>query len=439
MVQKSARLAAKANAVEAESSKPDPADSFGDELAKVKASMATVFTDFMAQIDNLKAHCDTAVQTAKDSILETVQADLQAAVSNTSALITQSTDPILQRLNSLEATVERGERMRRSTNMIVKGFTSPATFTNRQTTASVHQLLGQHATNRQFSITSVTVFGNSTAGPKPIRVVFSSAEGKHAAYTASKGLRSERIYLDDDLTPVQLQERQQLSHIHRQLRQRQLHPFWRGSVLFCTEEDGELKKYRPAEVLDAPIAPQQPYPRRLNSRVRRPAAAAPNPTTELAAASAAAAAAIAPRPAPTPSAAPQVATEPSTAAPTEPAMPKAASTAAPDAATIVGVAAAAAAAAATLPITHSPSIPTTSGSTAAPFSATLPSSSRPSTSQSIPNSTPTRASRALGFLANAASNFISRSPPPAAPFSGFAQDTSSQPFPPQPPQPPSNQ
>ncbi len=91
--------------------------------------MSTLFTDFMAQIDNLKAHCDTAVQTAKDSILETVQADLQAADLNISALITQSTDLMLQRLNSLEATVEQSERMRRSTNMIVKGFTPADTFT----------------------------------------------------------------------------------------------------------------------------------------------------------------------------------------------------------------------------------------------------------------------------------------------------------------------
>ena len=80
--------------------------------------------------------------------------------------------------------------------------------------------------------------------------MFSSTEDKHAAYTASKGLRSKRIYLDDDLTPVQLQERQQLSHIHTQLRQRQLRPLWRGSVLLCTEEDGELKKYKPGEVVN---------------------------------------------------------------------------------------------------------------------------------------------------------------------------------------------
>ncbi len=196
MIHRSARLAAKAITTEAESSNIAPADSLADELASIKASMSTLHDIFNAQMDNVKAYCDTAIQIAKNSILETVQAELQAAASNTNALITQRTDPIQQRLNSVEAAVEHSERMRRSTSMIVKGFTPASTFTHRQTTASVHQLLAQHATNQQFSITSVTVFGNPADGPKPIRVVFSSTEDKHAAHTASKGLRSERIYLD---------------------------------------------------------------------------------------------------------------------------------------------------------------------------------------------------------------------------------------------------
>ncbi|DBB07103.1 TPA: hypothetical protein ACH3X1_011682 [Trebouxia sp. C0004] len=122
MAPKSARQAAKAKAMEAESSKTAPADSLGDELAKLKVSLSlslsTFSEKFMSQID--KAHCDTAIQTAKTSVLETGRADLQAAASNTNALTTQSADPIQQRLNTLGASVEQGEHMRRSTSMIVK-------------------------------------------------------------------------------------------------------------------------------------------------------------------------------------------------------------------------------------------------------------------------------------------------------------------------------
>ena len=134
-----------------------------------------------------------------------MQADLQLqAVSNTTALITHSTDPIQLHVNSLEATVEQGERIRKTTSMTVKGVCPATTSAHRHITALVHHLL-QHATNQQFSITSVIVFGNPADGLNPIQVVFSSTDDKHAAYTASRALRSEKIYLDDDFIPLQLQ------------------------------------------------------------------------------------------------------------------------------------------------------------------------------------------------------------------------------------------
>ena len=302
MAAKSAPVATKAKATEVESSTTGCAATFDDETAKFKVTFATGCQKIMSQIDSIKAcaHCDPKVQTA--STLKTVQ-DSQPAASITSALISQSTDSIQQRLDSLQATVEQGERKHKPTSMVVRGFSPKITITRRQTPASVHQLIAQHATNQQFSITSVTCFGNPTDGPKPIRVVFSSTDDKHALYTASKGLRSDKIYLDDDLTPLQLQERQQLSHIHRVLRQRQLHPFCRGSVLFCKEEDGDLKNYKPEEVASTPLATQQPHPCYMNSKSRRPAVAA-----------------IAPRHGLTQPAAPQIAAAPSTAATTEPAL-----------------------------------------------------------------------------------------------------------------------
>ena len=174
MAPKSARIATKAKATEAESGINGPADTLDDELAELKVTLSTNYQDAMSQIDSIKAHCDVKVQTA--STLKTVQADLQAAASITSALITQSTDPIQQRLDSLQPTVEQGECKRKSTSMIVGGF-SPA---------SVYQLLAQHASNQQFSITSVTVLGNPTDGSKSIQILLSSTDDKHPAYTASK-------------------------------------------------------------------------------------------------------------------------------------------------------------------------------------------------------------------------------------------------------------
>ncbi|DBB02884.1 TPA: hypothetical protein ACH3X1_013489 [Trebouxia sp. C0004] len=55
MASKSACQAAKAKAIEAESSKTAPADLLGDELAKLKVSLSTFSEDFMSQIDSIKA------------------------------------------------------------------------------------------------------------------------------------------------------------------------------------------------------------------------------------------------------------------------------------------------------------------------------------------------------------------------------------------------
>jgi len=144
MAAKSAPVATKAKATEVESSTTGCAATFDDETAKLKVTFATGCQKIMSQIDSIKAHCDPKVQTA--STLRTVQ-DSQPAASITSALISQSTDSIQQRLDSLQATVEQGERKHKPTSMVVRGFSPKITITRRQTPASVHQLLAQHAQN----------------------------------------------------------------------------------------------------------------------------------------------------------------------------------------------------------------------------------------------------------------------------------------------------
>ena len=50
---------------------------------------------------------------------------------------------------------------------------------------------------------SAFTFGYNSQGPKAVRVVFQPESDKHAAFSASKGLKADRIYLDDDLTVTQ--------------------------------------------------------------------------------------------------------------------------------------------------------------------------------------------------------------------------------------------
>ena len=141
---RSACIAAKANATDAESSTLGAADPLDDQIAKLKTYLAATLEH--VQLDSIKTECGAKVPAATNSILETVQADLQLqAASNTTALTTQST--IQLRLSSLEVTVEQGERIRRSTSMTVKGVSPASTSAHRHITALVHHLLAQHAIN----------------------------------------------------------------------------------------------------------------------------------------------------------------------------------------------------------------------------------------------------------------------------------------------------
>lgn len=222
----------------------------------------------LSHLDSMKGYCDNAAQTAKDSILLTMKTGSEQAKSNTNAGINQHIAPIQAALASLTAKYEQNERQHKALNIIMKGFRPAEGLTPRQLTDTIQNLLTEYATNKEFKVVSVTPFGNNASGPRNIRLVFPSANDKHAAYTASRKLRAEKVQLDDDLTADQQQQRKVLFHIHTQLRQRGLHPFWRGGVLCCIEE-GECKRYTAEDAARTPPAPQQPYPRHPGSRVRR--------------------------------------------------------------------------------------------------------------------------------------------------------------------------
>ena len=263
-----------------------PADTPGDDINSLSRAVAALRASHeanrasheanskatqqvLSQLDSMKGYCDDA-------------------------RINQHIAPIQAALASLTAKYEQSERQHKALNIIMKGFRPAEGLTPRQLTDTIQKLLTEYATNKEFKVVSVTPFGNNANGPRNIRMfslVFPSANDKHAAYTASRKLRAEKVQLDDDLTADQQQQRKVLFHIHTQLRQRGLHPFWRGGVLCCIEE-GECKRYTAEDAARTPPAPQQPYPRHPSSRVRR--RTMPPNSSALASATAAAAAALAP-------------------------------------------------------------------------------------------------------------------------------------------------
>ena len=67
--------------------------------------------------------------------------------------------------------------------------------------------------------------------PRPIRVCFKTLDSKHEFLKIAKDLRPGGIRLDDDLTRLQQQEREQLSADFNSLKSKGHKPFFRGSSL----------------------------------------------------------------------------------------------------------------------------------------------------------------------------------------------------------------
>ena len=214
---------------------------------------------------------------------------MQQAASDTHATMEQVIAPLHHTINNLHHRLETTQRHQKLCNIILTGYQPDASITPSQMTAEVTNLLEVHAApDKTFTILSAAPFGYRNQGPRPVRIVFQSEEDKHAAFSTSKGLRSDRIFLDDDLTASQQQERKTLLPTRNMLKDSHLRPFWRGGILKCADNQGNMKTYKAADVIPPPAT----YPRHPASRVRRSTHPTPTPSAALAAATAAASAAI---------------------------------------------------------------------------------------------------------------------------------------------------
>lgn len=132
-------------------------------------------------------------------------------------------------LNQLRGVGEARDRQSRSTHIVMKGFAEqPA----EQLTPA---MVGQHIPGTEQTITEVRRLGRQGAGtlPRPVLIKFSSVAAEHAAYKHSKTLRSQKIYLDSDLTPQQRDQRTKKRDRFQHLKTQGMKPFWREERLFC--------------------------------------------------------------------------------------------------------------------------------------------------------------------------------------------------------------
>jgi hypothetical protein len=146
------------------------------------------------------------------------------------------------RLLALESRQEATETQAKSNNIILYNLaeTSPA-----ETETNVKILLGEVAASAIMETRRLGPVKPGTAKPRGVLVKFTSSSGKHAAYKRSRDLRSQGIFIDDDLTLKQQAERQRLRGEFTQLKASGLKPFWRGSKLMKITQGGAQQHFAP--------------------------------------------------------------------------------------------------------------------------------------------------------------------------------------------------
>ena len=97
--------------------------------------------------------------------------------------------------------------------------------------------------------------------PRPVRLKFGTLDGKHLFLKYAKVVRQAGLKADDDLTPLQQQERTLLEEDAETLRIKGYHPFFRGSQLhYChNEKMHTCRKGKAGSVSSAGLWPEAEY------------------------------------------------------------------------------------------------------------------------------------------------------------------------------------
>ncbi len=243
---------------------------------------------------------------------------------------------LANRVGQMEAQQDGQERGSRANNTIMQGVSEQGDQGGHSVKEKVLELLPSASNSRSPAILEARRLGRPReepgARPRPILVRFASAADKHSVLVNnSRTLRAQRIYLDDDLTPLQQRLRASKRDAFQALKGQGAKPFWRGERLFFYRNGVRTEHLpgppppprgppppRPPPGRPPPprSAPAQPAaaPAGAPAPAAAPAAAPPAPARAPAAAAAAPAPAAAPAAAAAPSCAAAAASAPAAAA-----------------------------------------------------------------------------------------------------------------------------
>jgi hypothetical protein len=153
-----------------------------------------------------------------------------AAVAAKDAII----EKLTEQLTLCQATVERLDQQSRACNMIL--YNMPETG---DPAGAVKTLLNPEASRNVMDVQRLGRLVPGSRRPRPVLVKFSTVQAKHLAFKSKKEVAANRkIFMDDDLTTKQRQNRKEQLPTFVRLKEAGLRPFWRGDKLMQVTQQG---------------------------------------------------------------------------------------------------------------------------------------------------------------------------------------------------------
>ena len=196
----------------------------------------TILTQLARILENQERHM------AQTTALEGRMAALEATVTREREAHAATVEVLNNRIAVLERTMEQGERKQRSSNLVLHGVPERPGLVDLEAavlTEAAAPGARPPSTSCTFSAQRLGRLQADRASnrPRPVLLSFRTNDAKHAFLKNSRTLREKKIYLDEDLTPLQQQTRTALRDDYHRLKAEGKKPYWRGERLLF--RDGE--------------------------------------------------------------------------------------------------------------------------------------------------------------------------------------------------------
>lgn len=199
--------------------------------SKIESVSAGFMTTVQSLIADVRLDMDAKLKNSVSGLEEKINAKLQAERAEAENKLRAEVDRLCNAGRTVESRMEALDRESRSKNLVV--FNLPVDD-SKAIREQVQTLFPTVSPNEVLEARRFRRANPGNSGKPPAVIVrFASHDAKHSALKEGSRLRSNKVYMDLDLTPYQLGVKRGLSTKYAELKMQGERPFWRAERLFC--------------------------------------------------------------------------------------------------------------------------------------------------------------------------------------------------------------